>query len=799
MKHAVPGGALGRLGGFSARHRRWVAAAWLVVVVVAGWLNAADKDNVSNSLTVPHSDSQAAYDLLQKKFASQNAATATVVFAVPAGQKVTDAPNAAAIAAAVQALGAVDGVAAVADPLDPAPSEQLEQIAAQLPPSEIAALEAGLPPSVSADGTTAYTTVTMKGSVNNLLEEFPDDPEKPARDYPNPYASLQRALDALPRSDVQIAIGGVIADTWNQPVSWWASHADEVGLAIGALLLLVAFGSLFGMLIPIGVALLGATTASGLVYFFARFATVSSAAPAVTLMISIGVGLDYSLLIVTRFRQYLADGHPPETAVPLAVGTAGRAATFAGATVVVALLGLVLVPIPLVQTLGVAAAIGVTVMMIAATTLLPALLGFAGSRIDRFRFGQHRTEGLEHPEQTFWGRFAHAVSGKPWLTIVVGTLVLAVLAMPFLHIEFGMPDDTSLPGNLSQRTAYAEMTRAFGPGVNGPLIVAAGLPKGVPYAQAVEQLAPVSTAVAAFAPAGTLEGVRYSVGPVPNDTDTTTAVIYQITPTTGPDDPETAQLVDRLRADLARVTKETGIDAHVGGETATLIDLTDLVQRYLPIVIGAVVLGAFLLLILVFRSILVPLKAAVMNLVSIAAAYGVVVVVFQWGWGKGLVGLGSTIPIVSFVPLVMFVILFGLSMDYEVFLMSRIKEEWDRTHEPRTSVVLGLANTARVITVAALIMIAVFSSFVANPNPTVKLIGFGMAVAVLIDATILRMFLVPAVMEVLGRAAWWFPGWLGWLPHLDVEGTSVAAGTQDTAQDGAETPRDSSTDPSMSL
>ena len=295
--------------------------------------------------------------------------------------------------------------------------------------------------------------------------------------------------------------------------------------------------------------------------------------------------------------------------------------------------------------------------------------------------------------------------------------------------------------------------------MNGPLIVAVGIPAADQgsFQQVLPKLDAVNKAVGALQPADTIANVKYSVGPIPNDVNTTTAVIYQITPDSSPDSSDTKALVSELRSNLEQATAGTGLEAHVGGSTATLIDLTDRVVTYLPIVIAAVVLGAFLLLVLVFRSILVPLKAALMNLISIAAAYGVVVAVFQWGWGKGAIGLPSTIPIVSFVPLVMFVILFGLSMDYEVFLMSRIREEWDRTGDPRRSVVLGVANTARVITTAALIMIAVFASFVTNQNPTVKLIGFGMAVAVLIDSTIVRMILVPAAMELLGKAAWWFP------------------------------------------
>ncbi|CAN5661689.1 hypothetical protein BH10ACT3_BH10ACT3_22510 [soil metagenome] len=429
------------------------------------------------------------------------------------------------------------------------------------------------------------------------------------------------------------------------------------------------------------------------------------------------------------------------------------------------------------QTLGLAAAVGVAVMIISAMTLLPALLGFAGSRIDAIHL-PHRDQGEADPATSFWGRFATTMARRPWLSIAGGGLALILLAAPFLSIHFGMPDDGSLPAGLSQRQAYDLMEKGFGSGVNAPLVVAVGLDdKGVSYADALTELAPVNKALGAEQAAGTIKGIDLSLGPIPNAVDKTTAVIYQITPSTGPQSEETTALVERLRTSLETATEGTSMEAHVGGSTATLIDLTHLVTKYLPYVIGAVVIGAFILLMLVFRSILVPLKAAIMNLLSISAAYGVVVAVFQWGWARQLVGLGDTIPIVSFVPLVMFVILFGLSMDYEVFLMSRMKEEWDRTGDPRQSVVLGVANTARVITTAALIMMAVFLSFVANPSPTVKLIGFGMAVAVLIDSTIVRMVLVPAVMELFGARAWWFPTWLSWLPHLDIEGAPPAAPT----------------------
>jgi len=773
---------LGRLGRAVARHHRLVLLVWVLVIVASGYVGGIYKKSVSDNFRIPNTDSQAAYDLLNERFDSQNGATATVVFSVDEGKDLTSGAGQAAVDTAVSALEKVRGVASVSNPVASLTSDQteaIEQVVGTMAPAEVEAIGdmvENIPRPVSENGRIAYSTVTFKDTALQLMDEYPVSADTAALDYANPYAQLDDALKGARDAGIVAVVGGPVADTWNNPVSWFANHADEIGLLIGALLLLVAFGSFWGMAIPISTALFGAVTASGLVYLISNFMTVSSAAPPVTLMISLGVGLDYSLLIVTRYRQFLSEGHEPVDAVGLAVQTAGKAAVFAGLTVCVALLGLLVVPIPLVQTLGLAAAVGVAVMILAATTLLPAFLGFAGSRIDAIHLPKRDKEEIA-PEASFWGRFATAVSGKPWLALVGGGLALVLLAAPFLSIHFGMPDDGSLPKGLSQRTAYELMDQGFGPGVNAPLVVAVGLDEADPvaYTDAVTELDPISKVLGAEQAAGTIKGIESSVGPIPNSAEKTTAVIYQVTPSTGPDAEATTELVERLRGNLAEATEGTKLSAHVGGSTATLIDLTHLVTKYLPYVIGAVVLGAFILLMLVFRSILVPLKAAVMNLLSISAAYGVVVAVFQWGWARQLVGISETIPIVSFVPLVMFVILFGLSMDYEVFLMSRMKEEWDRTGDPRKSVVLGVANTARVITTAALIMIAVFLSFVANPSPTVKLIGFGMAVAVLIDSTIVRMLLVPAIMELFGRRAWWFPTWLSWLPHLDIEGAPPAA------------------------
>jgi len=770
-----------------ARHHRVVLLVWIVIILAAGYVGGIYKKSISDNFSIPNSDSQSAYDLLDQRFSSQNAATATIVFASPKGSTLSDTALSGSVDSAVASLEKIPGVSSVSNPVSPATEEALQQIVGELPKDQqtsVQKIAENIPSSLSMDKRVAYSTVTFDKSVLDLLDKYRVSADTNARDYNNPYSQIDDALVKAREAGLTAVVGGAIADTWNVPVSAFANHADEIGLLLGALLLLFAFGSLWGMAIPIATALFGAATASGVVFILANFTTVSSAAPPVALMISLGVGLDYSLLIVTRYREFIEDGEEPISAVGLALQTAGNAALFAGITVVVALMGLLLVPIPLVQTLGLAAALGVTVMLLAAMTLLPAWLGFAGSRIDAIILPGRKMKQLD-PETTFWGKFATAMSRKPWISLIAGAAVLLILAVPFLKIQFGMPDDGSEPKALSQRIAYDLMRDGFGEGINAPLLVAVGLNKDKPvsYLDALSELDAVNKAVGAEQPSGTIKGVDYSLGPIPNSAEKTTAVIYQIIPSSGPDSSETKALVERLRTSLAKATEGSTLQAHIGGSTATLIDLTDVVQKYLPIVIGAVVLGAFILLVLVFRSILVPLKAAAMNLVSIAAAYGVVVAVFQWGWARQIVGLTETIPIVSFVPLVMFVILFGLSMDYEVFLMSRMKEIWDSTHDPRKSVILGVATTARVITTAALIMMAVFFSFVASPSPTVKLIGFGMAVAVLIDSTIVRMILVPAIMELFGAKAWYFPSWLSWLPQINIEGKGATpTTTEDVSQ-----------------
>jgi RND superfamily putative drug exporter len=512
-------------------------------------------------------------------------------------------------------------------------------------------------------------------------------------------------------------------------------------------------------------------------------------------MIGIGVGIDYALFVVTRHRQHLNEGLGVEEAAARANATAGQAVVFAGGTVVIAICGLALAGIPLVTTMGFSAAIVVAVMVIASITLLPALLGFAGPKLAHatlpwVRRREHREEaraerlvrlGATAPRGR-WERWGDHVSTHPWRYLVAGVSVLLVLSAPLLGMRLGQTDAGNNAPDTSVRKAYDLVAEGFGPGFNGPLLVVVELVDG--------DLAPVEDLMAA---AGADRAVALVAPPQVNDAGDTAVV--PVIPRSAPQDVATSQLVHRLRDDIVPPVMEgTGARAHVSGLTAVFIDLSDKVGSRLPWFIGAVVGLSFVLLMAVFRSVLVPLKAAILNLLSIGSAYGVVVAVFQWGWLKGLIGLEETVPIVSFVPMFMFAILFGLSMDYEVFLLSRVREEYLRTRDNTASVVTGIASTARVITSAALIMICVFLGFVFGADPVIKMMGLGLATAVLVDATIVRVVLVPATMALMGDANWWLPRWLDRvLPDLDVEGdmglAEPASIGSDVAPDPAELTR----------
>jgi RND superfamily putative drug exporter len=709
------------LGIGCARHRWWVIGAWLLALVALALPSAGANKPFRDVFTIPGTGSQHAVDLLQSKFPLQNQPTANVVISSKSGA--ISPATVQRAGATLRRLPVVDSVAT---------------------------------PRISPDGSTALFTVSYS---------------KPDSDLPrNAVTKLRAATAFASREGATVAFGGPVVDVVSQQ-SQANDHADEIGLLFAVIILLLVFGTVVAAALPLGTALTGVALATALLTLLATFLTVGTVAPILGTMIGLGVGIDYSLLIVTRFRQNRVEGLAVDEATGVAIATAGSAALFAGCCVAIALCGLWLAQIPYVSTLGFSAALFVGVMVLAALTLLPALLGVLGPHIDRLRVLPKREE--RDPTRGFWYRWANTVARRAWWCVIASVVVLLVLTAPLLRMRLGFTTDADDPPGYTQHTAYDLIGREFGVGANGPLLLAMSLPGESNGHGAADATAPTQ---ALLRDISTTPGVEIVTPALTNKSST--AAVALVVPKTAPNASATQALIRRLRGDvIPRATQDTVLSGRVlvGGQTAELVDLTDRIDARLPWCIGAVILGAFLLLMMVFRSILVPLKAAIMNLFSIGAAYGVIVAVFQWGWGKGLIGLQQTVPIVAFVPLMMFAVLFGLSMDYEVFLLSRIREEYLASGDNRAAVAAGLAKTARVITSAALIMIAVFLSFVGSPLATVKMIGLGLAVAVAVDATVVRIVLVPATMELLGDANWWFPHRLDrLLPHIEVEPAPTA-------------------------
>jgi putative drug exporter of the RND superfamily len=702
-----------RLGRRCATHPFRTIGVWvLIAVAVFAWDGAAGGEP-TNDYRVPGVESQHASDTLADQFPTFAGASGRVVFHVDDG-RIDTAANRGAIEGAVARLAGGADVTVVTDPFDTAA------------------------PTVSPDGRTAYATVQYG--------ELTLQPEH--------YDEVVDAVGPTRADGVQTEISGDIAGAAAE-----VEGQEGIGLIVALIVLLVAFGSVIAAGIPVATALIGVALGGAGLGIMAGFTDVPDTSPVLAIMIGLGVGIDYALFVVTRFRQHLHEGMSVPDAAGRANATAGQAVLFAGTTVVIAIVGLLLAGLPAVTTMGFAIAISVVVAMVIAVTLLPGLLGWAGLRIDKFAI--HRRRATDAAHETISGRWAHQVGRRPGRYAVVALVALVALAAPVLSLRMGWADDGNAAPGTTQRQAYDLTTEAYGPGFNGPLTVVVEDRDGAAGSGAVTR---VHDALAAT------DGVAMVSQPLTNDSGDTSVIFAN--PTTAPGDEATAELLDEVRGDvLPTAVAGTGATAEVTGSTAFFEDLSARISERLPLFIAAVVALSFVLLAIVFRSLLVPLKAAVMNVLSIGAAYGVIVAIFQWGWGKGLVGLDETVPINPFVPLIMFAILFGLSMDYEVFLLSRIREEWLRSGDSHTSVVDGLGATARVITSAALIMISVFLGFVVGDDVTIKMFGIGLATAVLLDATVVRMVLVPATMALLGNANWWLPGWLDrLLPHLDLEG-----------------------------
>ncbi len=711
---------LQRLAHFSYRRRRMMLVLWVVALIGIATIGSSVGGSYSQSFALPGTESQKANDLLQQRFPAKAGDSGQIVFADTAG--VRDPAVQARMSQVFADVARVPGVTGVESPYAPGGARQ-----------------------VATNGTVAYATVDFAKRDGDITTKTID--------------GVRNAAEAARGHGLQVELGG------RQFQAGAGLGATElIGIVAAIIILLLVFGSVLAMGLPIMTALFGIGIGLAFVELVSHVVSTPDFATQLASMIGIGVGIDYALFIVTRYREGLHAGLSPESAVVRAIDTAGRAVVFAGTTVMISVLGLYLMCVNFVKGLAVGTSITVALVMLASITLLPAVLGFAGHSIDRLSVPGRRTRAAR-TRHSFWFRWSRYVQRRPWVAFLASLGVLAVLAVPMFSLRLGFSDAGGNPTTDTTRRAYDLLAQGFGPGFNGPLTVAAEYPAGTSPA-ALDSLASALRQT---------PGVARVAPPVVSPTGT--AAVIQVIPASSPQAPQTTSLVTHLRDQvIPHAIAGTPLGVHVGGLTASGTDVSNRLSGRLPLFIGAVLLLSFLLLMAVFRSILVPLKAVVMNLLSIGAAYGLIVAVFQWGWLGSVVGVGKTGPIAPFIPMMIFAITFGLSMDYEVFLLSRIREFYDHTHDNALAVADGLAATARVITAAALIMVTVFLSFVLGTNTTIKLFGLGLAAAIFIDATVVRMVLVPATMELLGDRNWWFPRWLDRIaPRLHVEPSEPGA------------------------
>jgi RND superfamily putative drug exporter len=751
---------LARLARWSFRRRRvMVFAIWVPLLIGLSLVSGALGSDYRTSFTLPDSESKMVQETLQGIGNGEQAGmVAQIVFTAPQGT--TDPAVVDAMTGLFDEVAQLPGVS-VTSPYSP----------------EGARFNSATEPISFAQLSVTERDQQQMLQLGNQIKEIGSSIDVPG---------------------LRVEYGGQVFATFEFPES------ELLGILAAIVILLIAFGSVLAMGLPIGTALFGLGVGIGIVGLASNVLRMPEFSAQMTAMIGLGVGIDYALFIVTRYRENLRSGMDPEAATVEAVDSSGRAVIFAGITVMISLLGLFVIGIEFVRGLAIAGATGVLMMMFAAVTLLPALLGFAGRRIEvtsraaaisvaafvvlmlvgvftGLSLGVAALAGLgiasltmglsftpagralrtplpprhDKPrELQFWFRWSRYIQRRPWPAFIGGAAVLIVLALPLFSIRMGFGDTGNLPEEQTARRAYDMLATGFGPGSSGPLVLVSTDPAADAAGAAKVDAALTGDPSIAFAS----PGAEIAPG----------TWLWQAYPISSPQDEATTQLVERLRADALPAT---GLDVQIGGFTAGSIDFSSYLGDRLPLLIGSVLVLSFLLLMLVFRSVLVPLKAVIMNLLSVGAAYGVVVAIFQWGWAKDLFGIGKAGPVEAWAPMMLFAIVFGLSMDYEVFLLSRMREEFLRTGDNHIAVADGLAATARVITAAALIMVCVFGAFVLGNDRQLKLFGLGMAVAVAVDATIVRMILVPATMELLGSRNWWIPAWLDRiLPRIEVEG-----------------------------
>ncbi|MEU5049531.1 MMPL family transporter [Streptomyces sp. NPDC021096] len=708
-----------KLGRLAFRRRWYVALIWVALLVLAG-AGAASAPKATDNFSIPGTEAQRAFDLLEKRNPAMKAdsANARIVFKAPGGQKITDPKNKAAVDKVVRELNGPQ-VAAVADPFT-----------------------AG---GVSKNGDIAYASVTYKVKSNELTDE--------TRDH------LKAAPEAGRDAGLTVETGGSALQAMPE-----GGSTEIIGIAISAVVLVITFGSLVAAGLPLLTAIIGVGIGVSSITALASTLDLGNNTATLATMIGLAVGIDYALFIVSRYRAEIAEGREPEEAAGRATGTAGSAVVFAGLTVVIALAGLAVVNIPMLTKMGVAAAFTVAIAVLIALTLIPALLGFAGRKVlaRKVRKAPSAAAAAEDKPNagTRWARF---VLRRPVMVLLVGVLGLGAIAVPAGSLMLGLPDEGSQPKSTTQRKAYDLLSEGFGPGFNGPLMVVVDAAKAGDRKAAAES---VVTTVRGLDDVAMVTPAAFNQA---GDTATITVV-----PKSKPSGSKTEDLVHAIRDKGASIQAQTKAEVLVTGTTAVNIDvsqkLNDALLPYLALVVGL----AFLLLMVVFRSVLVPLKAALGFLLSVVAALGAVVAVFQWGWLGGLFGVEETGPIMSMMPIFMVGVVFGLAMDYEVFLVTRMREAYVHGERPGQAVVTGFRHGARVVTAAAVIMISVFAGFIGSSEPMIKMIGFGLAIAVFFDAFVVRMAIVPAVLALLGKAAWWLPGWLAKvLPNVDVEGEQL--------------------------